>query len=592
MTFALTHGITSIVCRRLLICSGKAKLSFARTATAWPLPVGVLLASATLVGCLLNRPAGLPSSYWMTVKAMVDGQSGWAFPTVPTVDGRLIDKPPVYFWLAAAAVRFLGAHLWSVRLPDALAGVLSVGLVLILLRPYGRRPMLVGSSILALTPAWLLAASTTPMEPILLCFMLTVTLCITQWRRHGHPSWLLGAAMAMAVAFNTKEWAAVLAVPSWVLLVSTSGRFREQRTWLLCAVGLAAVLSFAWAIAAAVSPVGTAVSYSEGSIWSSIFGYNGLGRLSFSPGPFSPGNPFAPPVEPKPMLAPGSGWWLSGTAPLIWLASLPLIPLGLAIAIRQATDWTEGQTFLLACALWFVSVIAAYALVAVPLPQYLDEAIPPLALCAGLAFRQTANDCSACPLWIRLGRLGPTVSIGASRLLRRVGMAIGVTSVLGWSTFCWWGTQHMWVALAPAFVGATMLIRRKGLLAVATAAALCSAGLEDAAILQFWGRSEPWPALEQAVQKDARGLVLTSDLWTAADLSLNARVAARSVLDNYGRRAVLGVSDVAQLVEAGDVNVFVSAPQLELAAPDTFAWVLAHATTVEQFGPYELIRFG
>jgi 4-amino-4-deoxy-L-arabinose transferase-like glycosyltransferase len=62
-----------------------------------------------------------------------------------------VDKPPLGFWIQAASAELFGFHGWSLLLPQALAGVLSVALlysfgVLSSLqgRPYGQRGSLHG----------------------------------------------------------------------------------------------------------------------------------------------------------------------------------------------------------------------------------------------------------------------------------------------------------------------------------------------------------------------------------------------------------------------------------------------------------------
>src|SRR5215212_2467466 len=64
-----------------------------------------------------------------------------------------VDKPPVGFWLQAASAWLFGFHGWSLLLPQALAGILSVGLLYHLVgRAFGPAAGLLAALTLALTP--------------------------------------------------------------------------------------------------------------------------------------------------------------------------------------------------------------------------------------------------------------------------------------------------------------------------------------------------------------------------------------------------------------------------------------------------------
>src|ERR671933_2809064 len=64
-----------------------------------------------------------------------------------------VDKPPVGFWIQAASAWLFGFHGWSLLLPQALAGILSVGLLYQLVgRAFGPAAGLLAALTLALTP--------------------------------------------------------------------------------------------------------------------------------------------------------------------------------------------------------------------------------------------------------------------------------------------------------------------------------------------------------------------------------------------------------------------------------------------------------
>src|SRR5215217_4426124 len=64
-----------------------------------------------------------------------------------------VDKPPLGFWIQATSAYLFGFHGWSILLPQALAGVLSVALLYYLVgRSFGPVAGLLAALALALTP--------------------------------------------------------------------------------------------------------------------------------------------------------------------------------------------------------------------------------------------------------------------------------------------------------------------------------------------------------------------------------------------------------------------------------------------------------
>src|SRR5215216_4727950 len=65
------------------------------------------------------------------------GSQSWKalfFGSTDAANSITVDKPPVSTWLMALSVRAFGLNAWSVLVPQALAGVASVGLLYASLR--------------------------------------------------------------------------------------------------------------------------------------------------------------------------------------------------------------------------------------------------------------------------------------------------------------------------------------------------------------------------------------------------------------------------------------------------------------------------
>src|SRR5215213_10877563 len=97
-------------------------------------PAHLLLLSAVLaLSAFLDlsrlRSEGYANLYYAaTVKDMLDSWHNFFF---VSYDASFVsvDKPPLGFWIQGASACLLGFHGWSILLPQALAGVLSVALL-------------------------------------------------------------------------------------------------------------------------------------------------------------------------------------------------------------------------------------------------------------------------------------------------------------------------------------------------------------------------------------------------------------------------------------------------------------------------------
>jgi hypothetical protein len=120
-----------------------------------------------------------------------------------------LDKPPVSLYAMALSMQFTGiSHLpngvltldlkrgeWSARLPGALAGVVTVALVMAAARQIGRRESWFAGVMAALAPQMAAFDATAFTDPLLVTF-LTGSLTATLYRRGGWSGILLAAAFA------------------------------------------------------------------------------------------------------------------------------------------------------------------------------------------------------------------------------------------------------------------------------------------------------------------------------------------------------------------------------------------------------------
>lgn len=282
---------------------------------------------------------------------------------VPSWRGKAYhEKPPLNYWLTACIYAVLGVSPASARLVPAGAACLSVLLTYRWgRRALGRRPALLGSLILCLTPGFFLLGRTVLLDSVLTLLVVAGWTCgqrafefRLQWRW-----WLLGALMCGAGILQKGPVAVVLIlVPLWLYarLNATTAKvgWRALFAFVLLAVGVA----LPWYVAMALREPG----YVEAFLWRS----NVVRFVQ----PFDHARPWWFYV---PVLAVGAlPWSLLLPGVLVFLGSSRLAPQrpgGLGLMVL-AFGW---------CLLF-------YSLSGCKSPPYLMPLFPPLALVLGAFF--------------------------------------------------------------------------------------------------------------------------------------------------------------------------------------------------------------
>jgi 4-amino-4-deoxy-L-arabinose transferase-like glycosyltransferase len=196
-----------------------------------------------------------------------------------------IDKPPLGFWLQAASAKIFGFTAFSIFLPQALAGVLSVLLLYYLVsRHFGVVAGLLASLALAISPISVLTNRNNTIDSILVLVMLLGAWAVLRAAESGKLRWLLLCALFVGLGFNIKMLEAYLVVPAYGLLYLLAS---PRRIWvrighLALATLLMLTISLSWTVAVDLTPaanrpyVGSSQNNSEISL---ALGYNGIQRL-------------------------------------------------------------------------------------------------------------------------------------------------------------------------------------------------------------------------------------------------------------------------------------------------------------------------
>ena len=265
----------------------------ARRIVALPELLAVLAVAAVLNVWNLSINGYANTFYAAAVKAMAANWHDFLFASMDKSGLMTIDKPPLAYWIQALVVRVFGLNSWSLLVPQALMGVIAVGLMYDLTRRhFGRVAGFVAGLVLATTPT--IVAVSRHNNPDELLVMLSVAAVWFALRAldTGRTKWLVWSGVFVGLGFETKMGVALMLVPgialAW-LWTRCSHRSAGLRTNLRATAqllwgGLAlAVAGLAWPVLVTLTPAadrpwisGTA----DNSVWSLIVGYNGLGRVT------------------------------------------------------------------------------------------------------------------------------------------------------------------------------------------------------------------------------------------------------------------------------------------------------------------------
>ncbi len=297
--------------------------------TRIPPELGVLVALAGVLNLvLLTRNEWANSYYSAAVRSMSSSWHNFLYESFDPSGIMTVDKPPLSLWVQSLSVRIFGYHPLSVLVPQALMGVATVVLIYDLTRRlWGRPAGFVAGLVLAVTPVTV-AISRHNNPDALLALCVVAALWFTVRALHdGRTRWIVGAGVAVGLGFETKMGAALLVVPGIVaawMWVAPRGRTAAARA-LAWGGAAMVVVGGAWPTLMWLTPASDRPWISgtnDNSIWSLIFGYNGLGRVDGQAG--GPqiaggggGGPFGGSSGPLRLLNDalgGQAGWLLGTA--------------------------------------------------------------------------------------------------------------------------------------------------------------------------------------------------------------------------------------------------------------------------------------
>ncbi len=256
---------------------------------AKPEVVGLIGVAAALNLWGLGINGWANTYYSAAVRSMSSSWHNFLFASMDPSGLMTVDKPPLSLWVQALSARIFGYHPLSVLLPQALMGVAAAVLVYDLLRRrFGRLAGFVGGLTLAVTPtAVAVSRHNNPDELLVLCCVAALWFAVRALDT-GRTKWLVLSGIAVGLGFETKMGVALFVVPGialawvWMRWDAPGGRLRMLRRLLAGGAALA-VSGLAWPVLVTLTPAADRPwisGTSDNSIWSLMFGYNGLGRVA------------------------------------------------------------------------------------------------------------------------------------------------------------------------------------------------------------------------------------------------------------------------------------------------------------------------
>ncbi len=311
-----------------------------------PAMLGVVGVAAVLY--LLNLTISGYANTYYSAAALAGSQSwsAWFFGSIDSANFITVDKPPLGTMLIGLSVRIFGLSPWSILLPEAVAGIGTVILLMATVRrTFGPAAAVIAGLVSALTPAAVLIFRYNNPDALLTLLLVASAYAFIRSLERGSLRWVAAAAILVGFGFLTKYLQAWFVLPAFALtwLVAAPGALGRRIVGLAVAFVAVIAASGWWVVIMELIPAANR-AYIGGSTNNSVlellFGYDGLGRIfGQGGGGFGGGG--------------GGGGGFSGTPGVFrlfnaqlggqvgWLLPLALVSIGIGLVARRRFARTD-----------------------------------------------------------------------------------------------------------------------------------------------------------------------------------------------------------------------------------------------------------
>jgi len=196
-----------------------------------------------------------------------------------------IDKPPFGYWMQAISAKVFGFSGWSILLPQALAGVISVALIYyIVKRSFGKAAGLISALCLAITPVFVAVSRNNTVDNQLVLALLLACWAISIAAEKGKLKYLILSMVFVGIGFNIKMLQAYMIVPALYILYlfSSSISIKKRIVHLTAGTVILLAVSLSWALVVDSIPAADRPyvgSSNNNTVMGLITGHNGTERL-------------------------------------------------------------------------------------------------------------------------------------------------------------------------------------------------------------------------------------------------------------------------------------------------------------------------
>ena len=223
--------------------------------------------------------------YAAGVKSMLMNFKNFFFVSSDPSGFVTIDKPPLGFWIQTISAKIFGFSGWSIILPQALAGVISVWLIYYLVkRSFGSMAGIIAALCLAVTPIFVAASRNNTIDNLLVLALLLACWALLIAAEKGKFKYLIISLVFVGIGFNIKMVEAYMVAPAIYItyLLSSIIPFQKRVVHLSLGTIILLLVSLSWALAVDLVPAAKRPfigSSTNNSVMELIIGHNGLERI-------------------------------------------------------------------------------------------------------------------------------------------------------------------------------------------------------------------------------------------------------------------------------------------------------------------------
>ncbi|EKQ56776.1 MAG: PMT family glycosyltransferase, 4-amino-4-deoxy-L-arabinose transferase [Clostridium sp. Maddingley MBC34-26] len=248
----------------------------------------ILLLSSILNFLNLGIEGYANEYYAAGIKSMTMSLKNFFFVSFDPSGFVTIDKPPVGFWIQAISAKIFGFSGLSIIFPQALAGIISVGLLYYTVnRSFGKKAGLIAALCLSITPIFVAASRNNTIDNLLVLTSIISCLLLSLAAEKGSLKYLLISLAFVGIGFNIKMLEAYMILPALYItyLFASSISIKRKIQHLLLGTVILTVFSFSWAVIVDLVPAQNRPfigSSTNNTVTELIAGHNGAERLNFS----------------------------------------------------------------------------------------------------------------------------------------------------------------------------------------------------------------------------------------------------------------------------------------------------------------------